>query len=190
MKKVSNPLTIVAIFAGLAEIAGTTVLPFVTPELQKIFIWYVMGLPILLVILFFITWNFNSKVLYSPNDFSDEKNYMETLKIFYNAKQKVEKGKQSGKADSDIVEELYSDISNEIERIDGVGHNIIKILSEKTQGMTLNEIAKVTQYSKITITKKLDILQKTGIVHRTLGKIETWDGAHRRAYFYKLSKNS
>ena len=75
-KKITNPLTIVGIFSGVAEIAGTTVLAFLSPELQALFIWYVMLFPVLLVLLFFITWNFNSEVLYSPGDFQDEKNFL------------------------------------------------------------------------------------------------------------------
>lgn len=79
MKKIKNPLTIIGLFAGIAEIAGTTVLPLVSENVQNIFIWYVMGFPVLLVILFFITLNFNPKVLYSPSDFTDEKNFMTLL---------------------------------------------------------------------------------------------------------------
>ncbi len=44
----------------IAEVAGTVVLPLVSGDLQRIFIWYVIGLPILLVVLFFITLNFNT----------------------------------------------------------------------------------------------------------------------------------
>lgn len=53
--RITNPLTIVGIFSGIAEVAGTTVIAFLSQELQSIFIWYVMGFPILLVILFFVT---------------------------------------------------------------------------------------------------------------------------------------
>ena len=54
MKKIQNPLTVVGLFAGTAEIAGTTVLPLVSESIQNIFIWYVMGFPILLVVLFLL----------------------------------------------------------------------------------------------------------------------------------------
>lgn len=80
MRKISNPLTIIGIFAGIAEVAGTAVLPLMSESLQKIFIWYVMGFPILLVLLFFITLNVNPKVLYAPSDFKDEKNFMELIR--------------------------------------------------------------------------------------------------------------
>lgn len=79
MKRIKNPLTIIGLFAGIAEVAGTAVLPLVLAELQKFFIWYVMGFPVLLVVLFFFTLNKNPKVLYAPSDFVDEKNFMELL---------------------------------------------------------------------------------------------------------------
>jgi hypothetical protein len=61
IKQVTNPLTVIAIFAALAEIAGTVALAAVDKEFQGIFIWYVMLFPILLVVLFFITLKFQSE---------------------------------------------------------------------------------------------------------------------------------
>jgi len=69
MKAVNNPLTIIALFAALAEIAGTAALAAMDKEIQHIFIWFVMAFPILLVAMFFATLNFNPKVLYAPSDF-------------------------------------------------------------------------------------------------------------------------
>lgn len=85
MKQIKNPLTIIGMFAGLAEVAGTVVLPFVEKELQGLFIWYIMGFPTLLVVLFFITLNKNPKVLYAPSDFEDESNFMKLLMDASNA---------------------------------------------------------------------------------------------------------
>lgn len=79
IKKISNPLTIIAIFAGLAEISGTVVLPFLKDDSQALYVWFLMGFPTLLILLFFITLNFNHKVLYAPSDFKDEDNF---LKLF------------------------------------------------------------------------------------------------------------
>jgi hypothetical protein len=76
---VNNPLTIIAIFAVLAEVAGTAALAAVDKELQRTFVWFVMGFPVLLVILFFVTLNFNPKVFYSSSDFRDEENFLNTL---------------------------------------------------------------------------------------------------------------
>ncbi len=78
-KKVSNPLTIIAIFAGLAEINGTVVLGLVPAALQEIFLWFIILFPGILVVIFFLTLNFNPSVLYSPSDFSNEENFLKTL---------------------------------------------------------------------------------------------------------------
>lgn len=85
-EKISNPLTIVGIFSGIAEVAGTTVIGFLSTELQSIFIWYVMCFPVLLVLLFFITWNFNPTVLYSPSDYQNEDNFLTILTKKYKNK--------------------------------------------------------------------------------------------------------
>lgn len=81
MKKITNPLTVIGIFAGIAQVAGTIVLPLVEQELQSVFIWYVMGFPVLLVLLFFATLIFKPKVLYAPSDFTDEQNFMKLYDV-------------------------------------------------------------------------------------------------------------
>ena len=75
VKKISNPLTMIGIFAGLAETAGAVVLPLIAEPYQKIFIWYVMGFPVLLVCLFFYVLIRHPENLYAPSDFKDEKIY-------------------------------------------------------------------------------------------------------------------
>ncbi len=77
---IKNPLTIIAIFAGLVETSGTVVLPIIAPDLQSIYIWFLMAFPIVLIVAFFLTLNFNHKVLYSPSDFSDEGNFIRLVK--------------------------------------------------------------------------------------------------------------
>lgn len=78
---VKNPLTVISRFAAIAEISGTVVLPFIAPENQQTFIWFLMLFPALLVIAFFLTLNFNHKKLYAPSDYKDEKNFMDYLGI-------------------------------------------------------------------------------------------------------------
>lgn len=73
---VKNPLTIIAIFAGIAEVSGAVVLPFLSEGNQWIFIWFLMGFPTLLVILFFWTLLRNHKVLYAPSDYVNEEHFM------------------------------------------------------------------------------------------------------------------
>ena len=79
IKSINNPLTVVAIFAALSEVAGAVTLPLVESSLQSIYIWFVMGFPIILLVLFFLTLNFNSTVLYAPGDYEDEANFLAAL---------------------------------------------------------------------------------------------------------------
>lgn len=75
IRAINNPLTIIAIFAALAEVAGTISLATVPPELQRIFIWFVMGFPTLIVIAFFFILFIRPGNLYAPGDFRDDEGY-------------------------------------------------------------------------------------------------------------------
>ncbi|MDK8188793.1 hypothetical protein QP794_01685 [Paenibacillus sp. UMB7766-LJ446] len=74
--KVQNPLTIIAIFAGIAELAGTTVLLGLPIEIQRVFVWFVMGFPVGLVFTFFLVLVLKHEVLYAPSDFTDENHFI------------------------------------------------------------------------------------------------------------------
>ena len=79
IRGIQNPLTIIAIFAGLAEVAGTVALATANKEVQPTFVWFVMGFPTLLVVAFFLTLNFNPRVLYAPSDFRTDDNFLHML---------------------------------------------------------------------------------------------------------------
>jgi len=76
---IKNPLTIIAIFAGIAEISGTGILPFIAESNQTTYLWFLMTFPVLLIVLFFCTLNFNHRVLYAPSDYKDEDNFVRSL---------------------------------------------------------------------------------------------------------------
>jgi DNA-binding transcriptional ArsR family regulator len=76
---IRNPLTIIGAFAAIAEGAGAAVLPLIDKSLQSTYIWFIIGFPTLLVILFFATLNFNNEVLYGPGDFKEESNYVKFI---------------------------------------------------------------------------------------------------------------
>lgn len=94
---VKNPLTVIAMFAAIAEISGTIVLPFVDAAHQGVYIWFLMLFPTLLVGAFFVTLNLNHKVLYAPSDYQNEENF---LKLFGYA----EPQEQLNKIKEDLVE--------------------------------------------------------------------------------------
>jgi hypothetical protein len=108
IKGVQNPLTIIAIFAGLAEISGTGILPFIREVNQGTYIWFLMIFPVFLVFLFFLTLNFNPKVLYSPSDFRDESNYMRIFEHSSTA-QKLQKIQEEVSEESEAAKPLLSE---------------------------------------------------------------------------------
>ncbi|MFC1655279.1 hypothetical protein ACFL3C_00230 [Patescibacteria group bacterium] len=104
---IKNPLTIIAIFAGIAEVSGTAILPFIDINNQNIFIGFLIVFPSILVILFFLTLNFNHKVLYAPSDYKNEENFVKTLKFDYN---KLEL-KETKESKQQIMEKTKYEIS-------------------------------------------------------------------------------
>lgn len=74
---IKNPLTVIAMFAGIAEVSGAVVLPWLEKDVQETYVLFLMGFPCLLVLLFFVTLWLNHTVLYAPSDFKDDKNFMD-----------------------------------------------------------------------------------------------------------------
>lgn len=87
---IKNPLTVIAIFAGIAEVSGTVVLPFIAEKNQMAFIYFLIVFPSVLVVLFFITLNFNNKALYAPSDFNNEENYIKIFKYDLSKRENIE----------------------------------------------------------------------------------------------------
>lgn len=79
--KISNPLTIIGVFASIAEVSMVGALPLMSENLHSIFIWFIMLFPVLIVSVFFLTLNKNPRVLYAPSDFKDENIYLENMKL-------------------------------------------------------------------------------------------------------------
>lgn len=70
---VNNPLTVIAIFSMLTEASAAVSLPYIDTENQKIYVWFLIVFPSVLITLFFLTLNFNNETLYRPSDYSKEK---------------------------------------------------------------------------------------------------------------------
>ena len=66
-------------FAGLAEVSGTGILPFLDKDVQHIYVWFLIALPTLLILLFFGTLNFNHRVLYAPSDYRNDESFFRAL---------------------------------------------------------------------------------------------------------------
>jgi hypothetical protein len=74
--KVSNPLTIISIFAGTAESFATVALINLPLELQLYFVSFVIFFPIAIVSVFFAILIFKPQVLYAPSDYDDQEHFL------------------------------------------------------------------------------------------------------------------
>lgn len=124
IKKIGNPLTVIGVFAGLAEIAMITALGLVDKDLQPTFIWFVMGFPFLLVILFFLTLNFNAKILYAPSDFKDEKNFIQAIQSI-----KIEQKNKDANNQTKVETIKNKTFKNELIEIDGKDYSQCKFIN-------------------------------------------------------------
>jgi hypothetical protein len=78
-KSISNPMTIIAIFATLSETSAAISLPFLDNDEREIYVWFLISFPFYMLFLFFITLNFNYRSLYAPSDFEKEKNFLKVI---------------------------------------------------------------------------------------------------------------
>jgi len=78
-KQISNPMTIIAIFAALSETSAAVSLPFLDQEERELYVWFLISFPFYLLLLFFATLNFNYKSLYAPSDFEKGKHFMKVM---------------------------------------------------------------------------------------------------------------
>ncbi|MFJ2489593.1 hypothetical protein [Pseudomonas sp. NPDC087639] len=74
--KITNPMTVIAIFAAISETSAAISLPFLNNEDREIYVWFLISFPFYLLLLFFITLNFNHRSLYSPSDFGKDKSFL------------------------------------------------------------------------------------------------------------------
>lgn len=75
-KKITNPMTIIAIFAAISETSAAISLPFLDSNEREIYIWFLISFPFYLLFLFFLTLNFNYRSLYAPSDFEKDKYFV------------------------------------------------------------------------------------------------------------------
>ena len=102
---IKNPLTVIAMFAGIAELSGTVVLPFLEKPIQDVYVWFLMGFPVLMIYLFYKTLWRDHTVLYAPSDFQKDESFMQ-------AHFKNHSGGHVGTALSDLSEEV--DVTEEL----------------------------------------------------------------------------
>jgi hypothetical protein len=78
-KRITNPMTLIAIFATLSETSAAVSLPFLDDKDREVYIWFLISFPFYLLFLFFITLNFNYRSLYAPSDFEKGKHFIKVM---------------------------------------------------------------------------------------------------------------
>ncbi|BCX70300.1 hypothetical protein LAB08_R49670 [Pseudomonas izuensis] len=78
-KRITNPMTIIAIFATLSETSAAISLPFLDNDEREIYVWFLISFPFYLLFLFFATLNFNYRSLYSPSDFEKDEHFLKAM---------------------------------------------------------------------------------------------------------------
>lgn len=78
-QKITNPLTLIAIFATLSETSAAVSLPFLDDEDRDIYVWFLISFPFYLLFLFFATLNFNYRSLYAPSDFENGEHFIKAM---------------------------------------------------------------------------------------------------------------
>lgn len=78
-KRITNPMTIIAIFAALSETSAAVSLPFLDNKDRELYVWFLISFPFYLLFLFFVTLNFNYRSLYAPSDFEKGKHFIKVM---------------------------------------------------------------------------------------------------------------
>jgi len=178
--KISNPLTVVAIFATLAEGFATISLMNLPQGIQAIFIYFVMAFPILIVGLFFATLNWNHAVLYAPSDFENEEMYIESMRLREEVKSEVIGSVTSAigaevELTAEQVQRISEKVSGAVERATMASRKekILNILASGEK--STQEVFEAMDISKVYVYRLLnDLLVDEEISRRKEGKNAFW----------------
>ena len=131
MMKVQNPLTIIAVFAGLAESMATIALIQLPAEMQSIFIYFVMAFPSAIVAVFFLVLVFKNHVLYAPSDFNDERHFLSINKLNKAIEEEAEKVlKETGKFSVEEIKKHTEELKVAILK-SSLSKNILNYMRER-----------------------------------------------------------
>lgn len=108
---IKNPLTVIAMFAAIAEVSSAVALPMVKESVQGVYVWFLMLFPCLLVSLFFWTLWKKHTVLYAPSDYQSDDSFLAGFTKVNNA-QSLELS-QVIQATSDITDNTSSTTQSE-----------------------------------------------------------------------------
>jgi len=174
--KVSNPLTIIAIFAGLAETLATVALVKLPPEIQSIFVYFVMAFPAVIVLLFFFVLYFKNIVLYAPSDFENQDHYLEANEIKQSISFELDKiftkiNKDGKKLTQNEIDKAKSSVEKTVDTITSMSPREKSILDFMgVSAVTSTEISNEFKIHRVTALKYLCRMEDKEIVRKNNGK--------------------
>lgn len=173
VKKVTNPLTIIAIFASLCEVASTLVLIYLPKPMQKIYIWFCIGFPSALLLFFFLTLWIKNILLYAPTDYRNDDSFFLANKISEIKKQETERilEDKSSQDNKENQEKIKKETNNKIDYI--LAMNLAPYEKEvfdiirNSKSISSNDLTgKVSFKSAVILTKALNSLKAKGLIIR------------------------
>ena len=173
--KISNPLTIVAIFAGIAEAFATGALVMLPIEIQREFVYFVMMFPLIIVIAFFFILVTRPQVLYAPSDYSDENHFIMANGIENILSAKTEKIVASVKRESpninpDAIKQIRTALKNTFtsETKESFEQLVLDYLKENPdQPLTTTGVCHVLSLDFRSVVEALQSLESKGLVVRS-----------------------
>lgn len=131
-----NPIGVIALFVFFIEAIATTSLKFLldakSPYTAHI-VFFILGFPMLLVILFFVTLWVRRESLYSPSDFRKEANFMQLFQSVDARVEKVEIRQKAAQLDprgdpADVFAVIPDLLArNDIETVVSLGRAFLKV---------------------------------------------------------------
>jgi hypothetical protein len=179
--KVSNPLTIVAIFASVAEAFATGALILLPDAMQAKFIYFVIFFPILIVVSFFLTLWLKPQVLYAPSDFSNEEHFLQANKLkkimAFETEKALNEEKTRYKIKGDLKELSKKVAEKAVKGLEDIADEqvIEYMLKHPRQGYTDSGLGHILLTSRSEILNSLNRLEKKGRIESGMdGETKIW----------------
>ena len=182
-KKISNPLTVIGMFAMLSEIAGTVTIRLLSEKLQEKFLYFLLFFPFTLVGLFFLVLLIKPEAFYSPSDYKTDDAFLRSLLLKRN-KEMVDAinsidSENDSKTKNAKIEEIKANlqVSNDLLsffNIKGLSvdeYNVFACLTNSSDGLTLEQISNETGYSHKALN---EILKKLASSNRVINQNGTY----------------
>lgn len=169
--KVSNPLTIIAIFAGSAEAFATGALVALPPETQKLFVYFVMLFPTLIVASFFLVLIKKHHVLYAPSDFGNQDHFLQLNDISRTVAEVTEQKISEASARGDAINPKEISLQIAAATAKNIENDLSKALynymkERPTEAFTSRGLGHILGISANSVTLQLYYLESIGRVQK------------------------